>query len=140
MSFILFIYFWEKGVKLLTLDLINFAFTIPLIVVCLFVCLLVSLLVIIKIHLKKTYHVTRLISGFYFYLSDSVNVSTATNTIGDTIFTVTSADVENDQISYSMSCSPATPTCPFQIFDCKSWKYFKRLFCNKLHKIIAHKN
>ncbi|XP_045205402.2 protocadherin Fat 3-like [Mercenaria mercenaria] len=48
---------------------------------------------------------------------DSVNVSTLTAAIGDNVFTVIADDTENDQITFSISCSPATPTCPFEIFD-----------------------
>ncbi|XP_060554343.1 protocadherin-like wing polarity protein stan [Ruditapes philippinarum] len=48
-------------------------------------------------------------------LPDSVNVSTLTTSIGDNVFTVTGTDTENDQISYSRSCSPVAPACPFTI-------------------------
>ncbi|XP_061171751.1 protocadherin Fat 4-like [Saccostrea echinata] len=46
-------------------------------------------------------------------LQASVNV-TATTTTGTSVYTVTSSDIEGDQLYYNMTCS--LPTCPFAIY------------------------
>lgn len=50
-------------------------------------------------------------------LPASVNVSTLTSGVGDSVFTVTGSDAENDQIRYSKTCDPVSPACPFDIFN-----------------------
>lgn len=40
-----------------------------------------------------------------------------TSGVGTNIFTVNVTDAEKDQVTLTISCSPATPTCPFDIFD-----------------------
>lgn len=49
-------------------------------------------------------------------LPDNVTIP-VTSAVGTNIFTVIATDVENDQIHFTMTCDPATPPCPFDIFD-----------------------
>ena len=51
------------------------------------------------------------------FLSDSVTVSTTAVSIGTIIYNVSVTDNENDQIFYSMDCTPTGG--PFNIYNCK---------------------
>ncbi|XP_053400699.1 protocadherin Fat 3-like [Mercenaria mercenaria] len=50
-------------------------------------------------------------------LPDSRTLSIDTFGVGDNVFTVDATDADNDQITLSITCSPVTPTCPFDIFN-----------------------
>jgi len=50
-------------------------------------------------------------------VTDSTSIST-TDTIGTTAFTVLVNDVEGDDLTFTMTCTPVT--CPFQIYNCMS--------------------
>lgn len=47
--------------------------------------------------------------------SNSIDVASSSVSIGTNVYTVTSTDLENDQLYYNMTCIPAT--CPFKIYD-----------------------
>lgn len=49
--------------------------------------------------------------------ANSIDVASSSVSIGTNVYTVTSTDLENDQLYYNMTCIPAT--CPFKIYDCE---------------------
>ena len=69
---------------------------------------------------KTIYLVTLIIPLIWLMVSaqNSIDVASSSVSIGTKVFTVTSTDLENDQLFYNMTCVPAS--CgPFKIYDCK---------------------
>ncbi|XP_060554338.1 protocadherin Fat 3-like [Ruditapes philippinarum] len=50
-------------------------------------------------------------------ITGSITIPVATSGIGHNVFSVAATDTESDQISFSITCSPVTPACPFEIFS-----------------------